>query len=94
MKFMQFSDNSKQNECQGPHKLFKIYPVFQHLNNKFQNLYIPNQNIARDESLTLWKGCLFSRQYIPLKGAKLGIKTYELCDSSSGYVWTFLVYSG
>jgi hypothetical protein len=24
----------------------------------------------------------------------LGIKTYELCESSSGYVWSFLVYTG
>jgi hypothetical protein len=84
---MHYSDNSKQNEYQGPPKLFKIYPVIQ-----FQNLYILNQNIAIDESLTLWKGRLSFRQYIPLKGAKFGIKTYELCESSSGYVWSFLVY--
>jgi hypothetical protein len=34
------------------------------------------------------------RQYISLKAAKSGIKTYELCKSSSGYVWSFLVYIG
>jgi hypothetical protein len=83
-RFMHFSDNSKQNEYQGSPKLFKIYPVIQHLNNKFQNLYLPNQNIAIDESLTLWKGHLSFRQYTPLKAAK----------SSSGYVWSFLVYTG
>jgi hypothetical protein len=86
--------NSKQNEFQGLPKLFKIYPAIQHLNKMFQNLYLPNQNIAIDESLTLWKSRLSHRQYIPLKAAKLCIKTYELCESSSSYVWSFLVYIG
>ncbi|XP_021913223.1 piggyBac transposable element-derived protein 4-like [Zootermopsis nevadensis] len=93
-KFMHFVDNSKEHEYQGPPKLFKIYPVIQHLNNKFQNLYLPSQNISIDESLTLWKGRLSFKQYIPLKAAQLGIKTFELCESSSGYVWSFLVYTG
>jgi hypothetical protein len=52
------------------------------------------QNIAVDESLTLWKGRLSFRQHIPLKAAKFGIKTYELCEFSSGYVWSFLIYIG
>jgi hypothetical protein len=26
--------------------------------------------------------------------AKFGIKTYELCKSSSGCVWSFLAYAG
>ncbi|XP_023725727.1 piggyBac transposable element-derived protein 4 [Cryptotermes secundus] len=94
MRFLHFSDNSKQNEYQGPSKLFKIYPVIQHLSRKFQILYLPGQNIAIDESLTLWKGRLSFKQYLPLKAAKFGIKTFELCESSSGYVWSFLVYTG
>jgi hypothetical protein len=57
-----FPDRRMQNEHQGPPELFKIHPVIQHLNNKFQNLYIPNQNIATDESLTLWKGPSSFRQ--------------------------------
>jgi hypothetical protein len=40
------SEDDKHNKYQWPSKLFKMYPVTQHLNNKFQNLYIPNQNIA------------------------------------------------
>jgi hypothetical protein len=79
IKFMHFVDNSKQNEYQGGSKLFKVFPAIWHLNNKFQTLYLPKQNIAVDESLTLWKGLLFFRQYIPLKAVKFGIKTNELC---------------
>jgi len=74
--------------------LFKIYPVICHLNIKFQTLYLPNQNIASDESLTLWKGCLSIRQYLPLKASKFRIKIFELRESRTGYLWCFLVYTG
>jgi len=63
------------------------------LNVKFQTLYLPNQNIAIDESLALWKGCLSIRLYLPLKASKFGIKTSELCESRRGYLWCFLVYT-
>jgi hypothetical protein len=65
-----------------------------HLSNKFQNLYLPNRNIAIDESFTVWKCGLSFGQYIPFKAAKFGIKMYELCEFSSSYVWFFLVYTG
>jgi hypothetical protein len=32
MRFLHFSDNRKQNEYQGPPRLFKIYPVIERLN--------------------------------------------------------------
>ena len=57
---------------------------------KVQNLCIPNKNTAIDKSLTLWKGRLSKRQYLPLKALKFGIKTFELCES----MWCFLVYTG
>jgi hypothetical protein len=94
MKFLHFSDNTNKGNYEGPAKLYKIYSVLSHLNNKFQNLYLPGQNISVDESLTLWKGRLSFKQYIPLKAAKFGIKTYELCEANSGYLWSLVVYTG
>lgn len=47
-----------------------------------------------DESLLLWKGRLGWKQYIPKKRSRFGIKTYELCDSATGYLWNFMVYTG
>jgi hypothetical protein len=47
-----------------------------------------------DKSITLWKGCLSFNQYIPPKAAKLGIKTFKLCESSRGYLWNFFVHTG
>src|SRR5215510_1156610 len=91
---MHFNNNCNTGTYQGPSKLFKIYPVLSHLNTKFQSLYLPGQNIAIDESLMLWTGRLSFRQYIPLKSSKFGIKSYELCESSSGYLWSFIIYTG
>jgi hypothetical protein len=33
-------------------------------------------------------------QYILLEAAKFGIKTFEICESSTEYLWHFIVYSG
>ena len=93
-KFLHFIDNESLPTYQGPPKLFKIYPVICHLNKKFQTLYLPNQNIAIDESLTLLNGRLSIRQYLPLKASKFGIKIFELCESTTGYLWCFLIYTG
>jgi len=51
-KFLHFIDNESLPTYQGP-PIFKIYLVICHLNIKFQTLYLPKQNIAIDESLTL-----------------------------------------
>ena len=78
-KFLHFIDNESLPTYQGPPILFKIYCVMCHLNIKCQTLYLPNQNIAIDESLKLWKGRLSIRQYLPQKASKFRMKTYELC---------------
>jgi len=85
-KFLHFIDSESLPAYQGPPRLFKIFPVICHLNIKFQTLYLPNQNITIDESLTLWKGRLSIRQYLPLKASKFGINTFELCESRRGYL--------
>jgi len=46
------------------------------------------------ESLLLWKGRLLFKQYPPPKQSRFGIKLYKLCESSTGYVYTFYVYVG
>ncbi|KAL0858681.1 hypothetical protein ABMA27_011173 [Loxostege sticticalis] len=75
-------------------RIHRLRPIIDHLNFKFQNNYIPDKNICIDESLTLWKGRLDIKQYIRSKASKFGIKTFELCESATGYLWSFIVYSG
>jgi hypothetical protein len=94
MNFLRFADNTSKANYEGPAKLLKIFCVLSHLNYKFQNLFLPGQNTAVDESLTLWKGRLSFKWYLPLKAAKFGIRTYELCKSSSGYLWSLVAYTG
>ncbi|XP_014371394.2 piggyBac transposable element-derived protein 4 isoform X2 [Papilio machaon] len=75
-------------------KLYKIQPILVHLNTKFSRLYNLSQNVALDESLTMWKGWLDINQFIRNKAATVGIKTYELCESQTGYLWRFEVHAG
>jgi hypothetical protein len=89
--FMHFN-NERIGTYHEPSKLFKIYPVLSYLNKKLQSLYLSWQNIAIDESLTQWRGRLSFRWYIPLRASKFEIKSYELCDSSSGYLWPIIIY--
>lgn len=74
--------------------LYPMGPVLKELNKKFQENYRPYQDICIDESLTLWKGPVGFKQYIKTKAARFGIKSYELCESSSGYLWSFFIYTG
>ena len=47
-----------------------------------------------DESLLLYKGRLGWVQYIPLKRARFGIKFYMLCETKTGYLYSFIIYTG
>jgi len=91
------SNTSLPHDISKAEKSFaKIKPVFEFLINKFSTVYVPNENIAVDESLMLFKGRLAMKQYIPLKRARFGLKLYELhvCESGSGYIWKAMVHTG
>ncbi|XP_026728124.1 piggyBac transposable element-derived protein 4-like isoform X2 [Trichoplusia ni] len=75
-------------------RLHRLRPIITHLNSRFQSNYVLDKNICIDESLTLWKGRLNFKQYIRTKASKFGIKTFELCEASTGYLWSFIVYTG
>ncbi|CAK1592259.1 unnamed protein product [Parnassius mnemosyne] len=48
-------------------KLFKVQPILDHLNNKFQQLYVLGQNVSVDESLTMWKVTKLQRKWKSLR---------------------------
>lgn len=75
-------------------RLFKIQPILDYFNRKFASLYYPQQEIVIDESLLKWHGRLSFAQKINTKAAQVGVKSYELCESSTGYLWKFMVYAG
>lgn len=104
-KFLHFVDNSDESQsCQSDvdisstlpmsKKLFKLHPVIAQLQKKFDSLYNLGPNISIDESLTLFKGRLSWIQTIRSKAARFGIKSYELCESHTGYMARFQIYTG
>ncbi|XP_049870488.1 piggyBac transposable element-derived protein 4-like isoform X1 [Pectinophora gossypiella] len=88
---LHFVDNDSTEDTT---KLNKIRPVIDYFNAKFSSMYYPGQNVAIDESLLKWHGRLSISQKIATKAAQVGVKTYEMCESSSGYLWQFRVYTG
>ena len=98
LKFLHFNDNRNippRNDANRD-RLYKVRPLLNYLGQKFEEVYTPGKCIAVDESLMLWKGRLFFRQYIPLKRSRFGIKVYQLCESEEpqGYTYRFHVYTG
>lgn len=56
--------------------------------------YRPKENIIVDEYLSLWKGRLSFRIYIPSKRELYGVKLFMLCESETGYLNSFIIYAG
>ncbi|XP_041982884.1 piggyBac transposable element-derived protein 4-like [Aricia agestis] len=88
------NENPSNTGARSFDRLHRLRPILTHLNSTFQSNYILNKDICIDESLTLWKGRLNIKQYIRNKASKFGIKTFELCESTTGYLWSFIVYTG
>ena len=82
------------NTTDGPgRKVARIKP-FIDIILKFMKNYIPTKNISINESLLGSKGNSSWVQYIPAKHKRFRIKFFELCESSTGYIWNFFVYAG
>jgi hypothetical protein len=93
-KFLHFTENSTKGMkvYDGFLPKLKINPILDHLNSQFKILHIPRQNISTDETLTPWKRHLCFKEYLPLKFLQFGVKTFELCESSTGYVSAFTAF--
>ncbi|GFR80383.1 PiggyBac transposable element-derived protein 4 [Elysia marginata] len=92
LSFFHLNDNKRYiaRGAAGHDPLHKIRPFHNHLKERFMYVYRPEQNICIDEAMCPWRGCSFMKD----KPTKWGIKFYELCESSSGYVWSFKIMSG
>ncbi|XP_068095881.1 piggyBac transposable element-derived protein 4-like [Hyperolius riggenbachi] len=96
MRFLHFNNNAEDLSREDPSRdrLFKLRPLLDHLNTKFSEIYVPEREIAVDESLMPYQGRLGIKQYIPTKRARYGVKLYKLCESSTGYTYSFRIYEG
>ncbi|XP_041969849.1 piggyBac transposable element-derived protein 4-like [Aricia agestis] len=82
----------------GYDKLGKIRQVMDILNKSFKDLFaffsIESQTQSIDESMIKFKGRSTMKQYMPKKPIKRGYKVWARCDSETGYLHQFNVYSG
>ena len=82
------SEAEEQNDT-----LQKLRFTISYLVERFKGNYIPKENIAVDEYLSLWKGHLSFRIYIPTKRERYGVKVFMLCVSNTGYLSNFIIYT-
>jgi hypothetical protein len=95
LKFLHFADNESYDRATcGSKRLHELNPILDHLNPKFRSAYIPECDVSLDESLMMWQGRLSWKVYIPSKQARFGIKSFDLCEAKSGYVWNCIIYTG
>lgn len=92
MRLLHFTDNDAE-PVEGD-SLRKIRSVVDHLKTTFKSNFYPFQNLCIDESLLLYKGRLYFKQYIPSKRHRFGVKFFLLCDCETGYVLDFIIYTG
>lgn len=57
-------------------KLFKLKPLINYLNEKFQQVYHGTNQLSIDESMILFKGRSSLKQYNPMKPIKRGYKLW------------------
>lgn len=89
LRFLHFSSFINVND-----RAVKIRPVVDHMNIKFREAYRPGKNIVIDESLMLWKGRLGWKQFIKSKRARFGLKSFDVCESETGYLYGSILYTG
>ena len=56
-KFLHFSDNRSNTE-DIPKKLYKLWPILNHMKQKFSTVYMSERDVFLNGSLMLWKGQL------------------------------------
>ncbi|CAK1587174.1 unnamed protein product [Parnassius mnemosyne] len=78
------------DQAKGEHKILDFIKA---LNNNFQRIYGPSKELSIDESLILFRGRIYFRQYIKSKKARYGIKFYVL-TTADGYVLDMMMYRG
>ncbi|XP_065652095.1 piggyBac transposable element-derived protein 4-like [Hydra vulgaris] len=91
-KYLHFVDNQELEE--NYNRSAKIQPVLVSLIEHFKLLLNLSRDISIDESLPLRKGRLSWKQYIRIKRARFGQKSFVLCDAATGYIWNVIIYTG
>ena len=94
LKFLRFS---KREEVRPRTPKTRLESFLRLLRKKCKDNVHIGQHIAIDESLMLYKGRLFFKQFIKTKRARFGIKILFVCPGHpdwQGFSWDFEIYYG
>ncbi|KAI4475939.1 hypothetical protein M0802_014972 [Mischocyttarus mexicanus] len=92
LTFFHLNDNTERIVPQD--RLSKIKPLLNYISPKYQALYILKQKLASDKAMIPFRGLISYKTYNPAKITKYGILIRMLCESESGYICNFEIYSG
>ena len=96
LKFLHFNNNNDpayDANDENRDRLHKLRPFLEMAHDRCKQVYQPGKCLSVDESLVLFKGRLYLKQYIRTKRACFGIKLCEL-TTSNGITLDLLVYCG
>lgn len=95
LRCLHLNDNEHQpaKNMPGYDKLYKLRPLIDLINESCQNNCTDSGSQSIDESMILFKGRSSLKQYMPMKPIKRGYKVWCRCDSQSGYLFEFQIYS-
>lgn len=96
LRNLHLNDNTKMPKRGEPEydKLYKIRPVVNYMNTAFQKGAKNSTSQSIDECMVKFKGRSTLKQYMPNKPVKRGFKIWARCDSDTGYLYEFDVYTG
>ncbi|KAJ2937338.1 hypothetical protein O0L34_g19219 [Tuta absoluta] len=90
MRFLHCADNTQLDISD---KMWKLRPVINFLKKKFQENYVPTQNLNYDESMIEYFGKHGCKQFIRGKPIRFGFKNWCL-NTPNGYLLDFEIYQG
>ena len=90
-KMIHFTDPLNENPDD---ELKKLQFFLEYLQSKFGETYSPEEHLAIDEYISLWKGRLEFRIYITSNRERYGVKIFMLSKSNTGYLLNYIVYVG
>ena len=96
LKFLHLNNSEmmpKKGET-GYDALYKVRPMLEKLLQNFKCNYNLGRELSIDERMIGFKGRISFIQYMPKKPTKWGLKAYVLADSTTGYTYSWILYTG
>ena len=94
--YLHFNNNEKMKPMNDPNhdRAFKVRPVLNHFNLCFINGMSATAEQSIDEHMIKFKGHNILKQYVKGKPVQWGFKLWCRCDSKTGYLFQFDLYTG